>query len=391
VVRARRNCQGIFTPFSVTLAFRTPEPTVVCDAPVLEVDEVTATGARLFWAPVQGLFQVNIREAGNPSWTLLPIVPTRSPLVLSDLVQNRDYEARIRQVCVGGQTSEFSNIVSFRTAPPVFCPTPLLTISEVASDGATFSWNPSTEGYELRYRLTSSTTYVTLSGGEASSLRLTALSPTTRYAVQVRNRCNGAFSPWSAEQSFFTTPRPQEICDQPTLSLLDAAFNRARIDAEPGNLGLLFEWNFRPRGTGVWAIQYTMAVPPFTLFNLIPGAAYEVRMRYSCEDRFSPWSEVLVFTNPLPRAAEATAAAQTFELSVYPNPTRGRFTLTGPADVAAELTLSDATGRAVLRRTLAPSAEGRWSVELPEGIESGLYLLRFVAAGESRGLRLVVE
>ncbi len=390
VVRARRNCQGIFTPFSVTLAFRTAEPVVVCDAPVLQVDEVTNSGARLFWAPVQGLFQVNIREAGNPGWTLLPIVPTRSPLVLSDLVENRNYEVRIRQICTGGQTSEFSNIVSFRTAPPVFCPTPTLTISEVASDGATFSWTPSAEGYELRYRLTNSTAFVTLAGSDASSLRLTALSPTTRYAVQVRNRCNGNYSPWSAEQSFFTTPRPQEICDQPTLSLVDVAFNRARIDAEPGNQGLLFEWNFRPRGTGVWAIQYTMAVPPFTLFNLIPGAAYEVRMRYSCEDRFSPWSGVLVFTNPLAREAAAPAASA-FELSVYPNPTRGRFTLTGPAETAAQLTLTDLRGRAVLRRNLPPAAEGRWSVELPEGIEPGLYLLRFAAGEQARSLRLIVE
>lgn len=97
----------------------------------------------------------------------------------------------------------------------------------------------------------------------------------------------------------------------------------------------------------------------------------------------------LVGTAATTRDAQADAA-----LSVYPtHSAEGRFTLnasTHPALLSSPLTVTDATGRVVLRQG-ATATSGTRPVELPRNTATGLYLLRLDTPSGPLTRKLVVE
>jgi hypothetical protein len=99
------------------------------------------------------------------------------------------------------------------------------------------------------------------------------------------------------------------------------------------------------------------------------------------------------FVDFLPFRANSPLAArpaQPLALAVYPNPAHGRVTLQAPAAGPVAVTLLDAQGRTVRRRTLTATADGRAALPL-EGLAKGLYLYRAEQTGRTASGRLLVE
>ena len=131
-----------------------------------------------------------------------------------------------------------------------------------------------------------------------------------------------------------------------------------------------------------------------------PGVEYRVRVRAKCEHRcyihdttmWGPWSEEVRVTTPSREGLQEAKSDGTGLFSLMPNPARGRVTVRpelSSGQCPAVLTVTDAQGREVLRRTLEDGSP----VTLELGaVASGTYLVTLKCRdGASGTRRLQVE
>jgi hypothetical protein len=158
-----------------------------------------------------------------------------------------------------------------------------------------------------------------------------------------------------------------------------------------------------------------MATPPSLETALLPGATYgwyfngvlqpvftgntydltttgegnyevEVQDSKGC---FSAISEVYTYLSA------SVANAQVFQqLSAYPNPSNGQFTLTWNTNTAANTTLRvlDALGRTLLEQPLQTTVGANQAqVQWPAGTAAGIYTLQLSTEGSTSSLRIVKQ
>ena len=102
---------------------------------------------------------------------------------------------------------------------------------------------------------------------------------------------------------------------------------------------------------------------------------------------------VLVF-RPAGTALAANAGLQAAQVSLYPNPAHGQFTVVLPpvaGQSSMQATLLNALGQAVQTRTIALNAAGATADYRTTGLAPGVYMLRLEAGGPAIVRRVVVE
>jgi hypothetical protein len=110
------------------------------------------------------------------------------------------------------------------------------------------------------------------------------------------------------------------------------------------------------------------------------------------QDRRSEWSIIQNFNTPGTREGLASASLMN-SLTVYPNPTKGSFTigLTVEDMTEARIEIADVTGRMIYQTTeRLSSGENSVPVEL-KNVSSGIYSLRISQGGQTQLLKLVIE
>ncbi len=120
---------------------------------------------------------------------------------------------------VGG-SQNFSLIVTGITGTPPVCnatvPTGVST-SGVSNTGATVSWSSVANAtYDVRYRQTGTSSWTT-NAVSSTSTNLSGLAASTQYEVQVRSKCTGGNSAYSASVNFTTSAAPS-ICSNTVTS-----------------------------------------------------------------------------------------------------------------------------------------------------------------------------
>ena len=95
------------------------------------------------------------------------------------------------------------------------CNTPTgLASSSVTSTSATVSWGAATGAlsYNLQYKISTASTWTTVSGITGTSYNLTGLTASTTYNYQVQSVCSGrATSAYSTASSFTTSGSGTEL------------------------------------------------------------------------------------------------------------------------------------------------------------------------------------
>ena len=179
-------------------------------APVLGYSDVAITSAKLSWTGNFDKYEISYGKKGAEPTVVSDVEALE--YVLTDLEADTEYEAKVRGISAAGETSEWSNVVTFTTEPlaPVAAPTDLVAEVKdmVESLDVNFSWTGSEgiQSYTLRYRESTATEYVTVEGLTTTEYAATGFQFNTSYIWSVRAIAeDGRQSAWSA-QGRFTTP-----------------------------------------------------------------------------------------------------------------------------------------------------------------------------------------
>jgi hypothetical protein len=187
-----------------------------CATPMtLNTPTTTSSTLNVTWTAVSGAawYEFQYKETSSSTWISAGTSSaSATSRTISGLSASTSYDVRGRTFCSGGSSSAWSAIATGTTTATTDCALPpVLTLGTVTNTTATFTWPavPGAAWFEFRYKLTSSSTWISAGTltGTATSRTLTGLTANTQYDFQARTFCvNGnPSSAWSATRQFTTT------------------------------------------------------------------------------------------------------------------------------------------------------------------------------------------
>ncbi|MBO4645831.1 MAG: choice-of-anchor J domain-containing protein, partial [Bacteroidales bacterium] len=130
------------------------------------------------------------------------VTAVSSPVTLSGLESEAEYEVRVQGVCAGGAESEWSDTVSFTT--PLSCQKPTdLAVGMTTRQTAALSWTEN--GSATSWQIMLDNDGANLVTADANPFTIEGLTPNTTYRAKVRAYCGVSDqSQWSNEVVFHT-------------------------------------------------------------------------------------------------------------------------------------------------------------------------------------------
>ena len=106
----------------------------------------------------------------------------------------------------GYSTSARNNVIFGAECDASTCASPVLSVSNITSDGATVNWVPGYQetSWEMEYKLLSDTEWTSMGTVTSMSESFTGLTPNTAYKVRMRSDCGGGEYSFWTEISFTT-------------------------------------------------------------------------------------------------------------------------------------------------------------------------------------------
>ena len=171
----------------------------------------------------------------------------------------------------------------------VICPMPSgLAVSNVTMTTALVSWAPTqADSFLVRYYVTGSSTYlyVKVRPGTATSVTLTGLYPMTNYTWAVHGYCNGgASSGYQSTPGQFTTLSGTVACVTPNnTSTTSISTTTALLSWNSSITADSFLIRYAPRNSTNYSwVQLPGSAHSYVLTSLVPGTAYEWRVKSIC-------------------------------------------------------------------------------------------------------------
>jgi uncharacterized membrane protein YuzA (DUF378 family) len=180
-----------------------------CNVPAsISSTSVTSSGATFNWG-LTGAISYNIHYKPTTSTIWTTVSSTGSSVVVSGLGSSTTYEFQVQSVCSSGSSS-YSSSSTFTTlaASPPPCNVPAsLSATSITSTSTTLNWGlTGAISYNVRYKPTTSTTWITNSSA-GGSVAVSGLSASTYYEFQVESICSSGSSAYSASTIFKTSKR----------------------------------------------------------------------------------------------------------------------------------------------------------------------------------------
>ncbi len=198
-----------------------------------------------------------------------------------------------------------------------------LMVNSITGVSAVVNWNaiPGIAWHEVRYKMVSSSSWISSTTGMNPSKVLSGLMPSTLYEVQVRGFCSGSVvGPWSPAVQFTTT----STCGIPTgLSVTNITNTKAKLNWSNTNSNY-YTVRYRPISATNWITGTSMSNAK-TISNLMPNTTYEFQVRSHCGNNMSAFSASSTFTTGGMVVALKGGFEDELENSevrqIYPNPT----------------------------------------------------------------------
>jgi hypothetical protein len=288
--------------YSATATF-----TTICSAPLsynLYTDQLTSTSVALRWSITvdpSTRYDIHYRPVGAIDWTTISSPPSAAPTKyysLTGLTNNTQYEWEVRSVCSETQISTFTPGPTFTTQCRI--PNGLNVSSRVMSALVYWSSVGVDVSYEVRYRATGSSDWITLSNLNTPSVDLLGLTGNTNYQWQVKTHCSdGSSSDFSAISTFNTYS-----CEYPTslygygLTPTSAKLTWSYLQADTESR---YEARYRAVGATDWITISNLTsinlAGTYVLTGLTTGTQYEWQIKTLCSPTVSsPFSFSLFFS-----------------------------------------------------------------------------------------------
>ncbi|PHR70070.1 MAG: hypothetical protein COA67_08835, partial [Lutibacter sp.] len=217
-------------------------------------------------------------------------------------------------------------VISIQVPCTIVEPTGVVA-SNITTSDASITWNnvPSAT-YDLRYKETSSSTWVDVSNLSSITHNLTGLSASTQYEVQVRSKCSGGGnSAYSTSVNFSTTDVQLNYCASASTNINDEYISRVQLNTIDNTSGAQFYSDFTGISTTLTkGSQYTITVTP-TWTGTVYNEAYSVWIDYNRDGDFTDSGEQ-VFSQG---NTQATSVSGSFTIpsSAVENSTRMRVSM----------------------------------------------------------------
>jgi hypothetical protein len=198
-------------------------------------------------------------------------------------------------VVKGASVAESSNNFTV-----LICNTPptLLPVSNLTTTSATVNWSSVSNvvGYQLRFKLASSSTWSSVLSFNASTFQraITNLQANSLYDYQIRSMCSSTpfiSSPWIAGQ--FSTLSPNPCATTLTLQAVsNVSSTSVTLNWTPRVGATGYEIQYKPTSSISWTSVNISNANTSTqiLINLQQGTVYDYQIRAVCTSGNSPWA-----------------------------------------------------------------------------------------------------
>jgi hypothetical protein len=236
------------------------------------------------------------------------------------------------------------------------CATPgSVEVDFIGATTATVRWSAvsTAVSYEVNYRPVGAGNWLALipSPVNATSIILSGLQASTQYEVRVRANCGSDnLSAYSTPITFTTVSG----CQTATITQIQPAIRSALVvwSSVPGATRYNISWRRDVTGAA-WNTISAGLQNSFTINGLDPNTRYLVRVQTECSGTLSPWTPETSFTT-LPSRQQVFSTRSLDNVTVYPNPSRGNFTLqleAAEGQALATIRIVDLAGRLVWENT----------------------------------------
>ncbi len=304
--QVRANCPNgtsnyIAGPFFETQGEECPGPNA------LIATNISFSSVDLSWDPAPGIssYEIRYRVTASGPWDVFLTVEGTS-ISVTQLDTFTNYEWQVRTLCPNSE-SEWKAGPFFRTLGET-CDAPTNPlVSGTSTTSAAFTWEPvsGVDNYEIRYRITGTSTWTTVPFTGNTAL-INGLTPNTNYEWQVSTVCAQGASEWVAGDFFSTINTP---CTNPSdLEIEIPTLTTAVLSWRdiPGVFGYTFR--YRIVGSPIWT-TLQVADSTISLGGLITGSDYEWQVQTNCGINTSEWVIGEIFTagaTPCPAPADLT-------------------------------------------------------------------------------------
>ena len=162
----------------------------VAVVPEVRVSDITWNSAVVTWRGEQENYEVAYSEV-NTEWTYAEVAD--KTVALTDLKHLTDYQVKVRGIVAEGDTTDWSEVVTFTTAELPECPVPT-GLTHVATEdyGDKLTWELNEEhiAWDLRYRNGTATSWTDIKNLETNEYTLYDLEAGAAYVWRVRAYCD---------------------------------------------------------------------------------------------------------------------------------------------------------------------------------------------------------
>ena len=258
-----------------------------------------------------------------------------------------------------------------------------ISSSNITGTKATLTWtgNSCAVKYRIQIRVMGTTAWNTTAVNAPTTTKsYITLLPLTTYEYRVRSDCNSTgtiASAYSSIQTFTTLCN----CEKPaTINFTNIAQTTTTVNWTGNTCALKYRLQYRKQGVTAWTTA-TITAPTATknLTALLSNSTYEIRMRSDCNATGSVnsgWTTTQTFTTAL-RLEDVAVNASGFELSIFPNPTEGKFVLNinSVVDGNGEIRISNILGQEIMNATIElKNRANNFNYSL-ENVSSGIYFV----------------
>lgn len=381
--QVKANCSN----WSAAANFSTAGSGGTCVTPAgLGTSGLTTTSVTLSWMAATGAtgYTVQYRAVSSSTW-ISTTISTALTRTLTSLTPNTAYQWQVKANCSGW--SAISNFNTLSTGSGNCAAPGGLNTTNVSANAATLRWSAVTgaTSYTVQFKNSSSQFWSTAGSTTFLSYATSGLAASTAYDWRVKANC----STYSGTATFTTVSGGGggTSCDAPT--------NLTNVSI--GSTWSVISWSAVP-GASSYTLQIklihettyttlgTVGSRQVALSGMQPNTAYMWRVKADCS--FYSTSMLLTTTSNISDPG-TSGLPQIATLDLFPNPATDfvQLRFNGPMLPDAEIWVTDATGRLMLRE---PMLLDQQQVDV-SALPGGVYFLVLRQGGQRFGVQRVVK